>query len=197
VFDKTLEEPVPQRLIDTARGVPSVRREGNVIPLRRKTPPRNAWPRWVGLAASLIVGVIIGQALLRGPQAGPITAARDGRLIANGVLAQALSEQLASTQSAQAPVHLGVSFKAKNGDYCRTFSMHEPTALAGLACRDHDEWHVQALTQTTAPESGSSTYRPAASEIPKSVMQAVEENISGDTLDANAEQQAREKGWHH
>ena len=75
VFDKTLEEPVPQRLIDTARGVPSVRREGNVIPLRRKSPPRKAWPQWVGLAASLVLGVIIGQAILRSPQAGPITSA--------------------------------------------------------------------------------------------------------------------------
>jgi hypothetical protein len=195
VFDKTLEEPVPQRLVDTARGVPAVRREGNVIPLRRKAPSRQAWPQWVGLAASLVLGVIIGQAMLRSPPAGPITAARDGRLTANGVLAQALSEQLASTPPAQSPVRIGVSFKSKAGDYCRTFSLYDSTALAGLACREHDEWHVQALAQTTQPGQASNTYRQAAAEIPKSVMQAVEDNIAGDTLDAHAEQLARDKSW--
>ena len=193
VFDKALEESVPQRLIDAARGVPSVRREGNVIPLRRKAPPRKAWPQWVGLAASLVVGLIIGQALLRGPQSGPITAARDGRLTANGVLAQALSEQLASTQPGQAPVHIGISFKSKTGAYCRTFSVHDSTALAGVACREHDEWHVQTLAQSTTPQTGS--YRQAASETPKSVTQAVEDTIVGDALDAHAEQLARDKNW--
>jgi hypothetical protein len=195
VFDKTLEEPVPQRLIDTARGVPSVRREGNVIPLRRKAPARRAWPQWVGLAASLVVGVIIGQALLRGSQSGPITAERDGRLKAKGVLAQALSEQLAGAQPEQSPVRIGVSFKAKNGGYCRTFNLHDSTALAGLACRDHNEWYVQALAQTAAAESGSSTYRQAAAEIPKSVMAAVDDNIAGEPLDTHAEQLARDKSW--
>jgi hypothetical protein len=194
-FDKTLDEPVPQRLVDAARGVPSVRREGNVIPLRRKAPPRKVWPQWVAVAASLVLGIIIGQAILRSPQSGPLVASHDGRLTANGVLAQALSEQLASAQPDQAPVRLGVSFKSKSGAYCRTFSMHDSTALAGLACRDHDEWHVQTLAQTTAPEPGSSTYRPAASEIPKPVRDAVGDNIAGDALDAHAEQLARDKSW--
>ena len=36
-FNNVLDEPIPQRLADAARGVPAVRREGNVIPLRRKT----------------------------------------------------------------------------------------------------------------------------------------------------------------
>jgi hypothetical protein len=172
-----------------------VRREGNVIPLRRKTPPRKAWPQWVGLAASLVLGVVIGQAILRSPQSSPITTARDGRLTANGVLAQALSEQLASAPPAQAPVRIGVSFKSKNGAYCRTFSLGDSSVLAGLACRDHDEWHVQALAQTTQPGQAGSAYRQAAAEIPKSVMQAVEDNIAGDTLDAHAEQLARDKSW--
>jgi len=194
-FDKTLQEPIPQRLVDTARGVPSVRREGNVIPLRRKAPPRKVWPQWAALAASLVLGVIIGQAMLRGPQAGPITASHDGRLTASGVLAQALSEQLASAQPDQFAVRIGVSFKSKTGEYCRTFSLHDTTALAGLACRDHDEWRVQALAQTTQPEQGSSTYRQAAAEIPKSVMQAVEDDIAGNPLDAHAEQLARDRNW--
>ena len=83
-FDNVIEEPTPQRLINAARGVPAVRREGNVIPLRRKAPPPRAWPQWASIAASLVVGVIIGQAVLRGSGNSAVTS-RDGKLLANGV----------------------------------------------------------------------------------------------------------------
>ena len=193
-FDNVTEEPTPQRLINAARGVPAVRREGNVIPLRRKAPPPRAWPQWASIAASLVVGVIIGQAMLRGSGNTTVTS-RDGKLLANGVLARALSEQLASTQTDQNPVRIGVSFKSKGGDYCRTFTVKESTILAGLACRDHDDWHVQVLTQTTSAPEGSAVYRQAASELPKSVLQAVDDSIAGDPLDANAEAAVRDKSW--
>ena len=53
-FNNVVHEPTPQRLIDAARGVPAVRREGNVIPLRRKAPASRAWPQWAAIAASLV-----------------------------------------------------------------------------------------------------------------------------------------------
>jgi hypothetical protein len=193
-FDNVINEPTPQRLIDAARGVPAVRREGNVIPLRRKAPPPRAWPQWASIAASLVVGVIIGQAMLRGSGSDLVTS-RGGQLLANSVLAHALSEQLASTQTDQSAVRVGVSFKSKAGAYCRTFTAHESTALAGLACRDHDDWHVQVLAQTTPTPDNGTAYRQAGSALPKSVLQAVDDNIAGEPLDAAAETAAREKNW--
>ncbi len=198
-FDKVLDEPPPQRLVDAARGVPAVRREGNVIPLRRKQPQRTAWPQWATMAASLVIGVIIGQVLLRMPTSGAPVVARNGQVLANGTLAQALSEQLASTQAPDAPVRIGVSFKSKTGDYCRTFTMHA-TTLAGLACRDQNDWRVKILAQNPQSESntgnGGGSYRQAGSEMPRSVLQAVDESISGDPLDAHAEALARDVHWH-
>jgi hypothetical protein len=193
-FDNTLDEPTPQRLIDAARGVPAVRREGNVIPLRRKAPPRQAWPQWASIAASLVIGVIIGQAMLRGSGSASVTS-RDGQLLANVVLAHALSNQLASAQTDQTPVQIGLSFKSKAGDYCRTFTVHEATTLAGLACRQHDDWHVQVLAQAASTTGTGGAYRQAGSQIPKSVLQAVDDNIAGDPLDAHAEAAARDKNW--
>ena len=193
-FDNVVDEPTPQRLIDAARGVPSVRREGNVIPLRRKAPPPRAWPQWASIAASLVVGVIIGQAMLRGSGSNLVTS-RDGQLLANSVLSHALSEQLSSTQTDQSPVRMGVSFKSKTGAYCRTFTTHESTTLAGLACRDHDDWRVQVLAQTTATPDTGTAYRQASSAIPKSVLQAVDDTIAGEPLDAATETAAREKNW--
>jgi hypothetical protein len=193
-FDNVLNEPTPQRLIDAARGVPAVRREGNVIPLRRKATPPRAWPQWASIAASLVVGVIIGQAMLRGSGSDLVTS-RGGQLLANSVLSHALSEQLASTQTDQSAVRVGVSFKSKAGTYCRTFTAHESTTLAGLACRDHDDWRVQVLAQTTSTPENNTAYRQAGSALPKSVLQAVDDNISGEPLDAAAESAAREKNW--
>ena len=79
--------------------------------------------------------------------------------------------------------------------------MHAPTTLAGLACRDHSDWRVQVLAQTPQSESNSTngsggTYRQAGSEMPRSVLQAVTDNIAGDPLDAHAEALAREMRWH-
>lgn len=194
-FNNVIDEPIPQRLIDAARGVPSVRREGNVIPLRRKAPPRWAWSQWVSIAASLVIGVIIGQAMLHGTRDAPVTS-RDGQLLASGVLSHALSEQLASAQATdQTPVRIGFSFKSKAGDYCRTFTLHESTTFAGLACRQHDDWRVQVLAQATSTAENSGAYRQAGSEIPKSVLQAVDDNIAGDPLDAHTEATARDKNW--
>jgi hypothetical protein len=193
-FDNVIEEPTPQRLINAARGVPAVRREGNVIPLRRKAPPPRAWPQWASIAASLIVGVIIGQAMLRGSGSDLVTS-RGGQLLANSVLSHTLSEQLASTQTDQSAVHVGVSFKSKAGVYCRTFTAHESTTLAGLACRDHEDWRVQVLAQTTSTPDNALAYRQASSELPKSVLQAVDDNIAGEPLDAAAETAARDKSW--
>jgi hypothetical protein len=198
-FDKVLDEPTPQRLMDAARGVPAVRREGNVIPLRRRQSHRIAWPQWATMAASLVIGVVIGQMLLRMPTAGAPVALRNGQVLASGTLAQALSDQLASTQKPDTPVRIGVSFKSKAGDYCRTFTMQEPTLLAGLACRDHDDWRVQVLAQRPQSQSNSNnasgSYRQAGSELPRPVIQAVDDTIAGDSLDAHAEALARDKHW--
>jgi len=146
------------------------------------------------MAASLIVGVLIGQAMLRSPGNSPITS-RNGQLLASGTLANALSDQLAGAQTEQTPVKIGVSFKSKTGDYCRTFTVREPTSLAGLACHNHDDWQVQMLAQTATTSENGTQYRQAGSDTPRSVVQAVEDTIAGDPLDAHAEAAARDKHW--
>lgn len=194
-FDKVLDEPPPQRLSDAARGAPAVRREGNVIPLRRKLPSRRAWPQWTSLAASLVIGVVIGQVLVRTTGNTGAISSSDGRLLANGVLAEALSEQLSSTQKDDTPVRIGSSFKSKSGDYCRTFTLRDSATLAGLACRQQDHWQVQVLAQAVATSADGNQYRQAGSQVPPSVTRAADDIIAGEPLDASAENAAREKHW--
>jgi hypothetical protein len=124
-------------------------------------------------------------------------ASRNGHLFASGPLAQALSDQLASTGSAGAPVQMGISFRDKRGNYCRTFALSDASALAGLACHDGDGWRVDVLARAEGggADAAAAQYRPAASAMPKAVLQTVEERIAGEPLDARGEAAARGSGW--
>lgn len=195
-FAPSLTEPVPERLLASVRGAPAGARAGNVIPFGARPRPRWSWPQWGAIAASLIVGVLLGPLLLRpsAPQA-PIESS-GGRVLASGVLAHALSQQLASAQPRGGPVAIGVSFRARSGGYCRTFVLHETQSLAGLACREGPEWAVMALARSEARSTGGGGgYTQAGSALPPAVSRTLDELIAGEPLDAAGEAAASARGW--
>jgi hypothetical protein len=194
-FNRVLDEPVPARLLRVVRNDPAGPRKGNVVALPRRRAARWGWPQWSAIAASLIVGVIVGRlALISSRASGPILM-RGGRVLASGALAAALSDRLAADQSPADAVRIGVSFRSKSGEYCRTFAVAAPAALAGVACRAADAWHVRVLARTQAQGSGSAAYRQAGSSMPPSVIAAVGNLIAGEPLDAHAEAAARRQHW--
>lgn len=200
-FDGVLDEPVPDRLIVTARNAPAASPATKVTELVRARAEKSArlerrwsWPQWGAMAASLVLGVLLGQALLRPPADAPIVA-RNGRLVAQDALAEALSNQLASGQPIDARVALGLSFRSKSGEYCRTFVLREGQGLAGLACREGDAWAVEIVAPGESPGSAGTDYRMAGAELPLLVLQAVEQRIEGESLDASGEAAALERGW--
>jgi hypothetical protein len=146
---------------------------------------------WSGLpaAAALACGLLIGVAIERDAGADMIAGAHGG-LVAHGQLADALSNRLASEASSGPAV--GVSFRAKDGRYCRTF---ETTNTAGVACRDTRSWAIAALSATSVEAGSQSAYRPAASAMPDLIRKAVTGMIQGAPFDATAERQARDRGW--
>jgi anti-sigma factor RsiW len=86
-FAGVLDEPVPDRLLRAANKAPA---NAGAQPRRRWS-----WPEWTSIAASLLIGILAGRAILQ-PQSESrlVAAGSDGRVIAGGALAQALSEQL-------------------------------------------------------------------------------------------------------
>ena len=192
-LDPVLDEPLPQRLLASVQGAPAQRRADRSA-LQHQAAPRWSWPQWGAIAASLVTGVLLGPLLWRMP-AGSMLVSRDGQVLASGALARALTEQLASNQPPGAPVQIGVSFRARNGDYCRTFVLREKNALAGLACRGHEAWRLEVLAQNPAEPAAAAGYRPAASALPPGVARTLDELIAGEPLDAGAEAAARERGW--
>lgn len=187
-FDPVLQEPVPDRLLTAARS-PSSASKSNVVPLRGHKVATRPQSRWFALAASFILGALalqFGGRLLR---SNSITE-RDGQMLAAGNLREALSNQLAASQTQSSAVQIGVSFLSRDGHYCRTFQLHE---LGGLACNEGGNWKLEVLAREN--HTGNAQYRPAASSLPPAVVQAVTDSISGEPLDAKEETSARAEKW--
>ena len=90
---------------------------------------------------------------------------------------------------------IGLSFLAKSGEYCRTFSISGGAAGSGLACRQTNQWQIRTLTQPVPGPGRDSEYRTASSSLPPAILSAVQDQIVGDPLDRAAEIAAREQGW--
>jgi anti-sigma factor RsiW len=193
-FDKILDQPVPERLLQVVHSAPAAHRGNNIVPLRPRGARGWAWPQWTAIAASLVAGVIAGRLALVPAATGPIVM-RGGEVVASGALAHALSDQLAANQPATGAVRIGVSFRSKSGQYCRTFAWRQTAALAGLACRAADGWQVSVLAHSQSPGADSASYRQAASAMPAAVIAAVGDLIAGEPLDAQSEAAARAKHW--
>ena len=129
-YNGVLQEAVPQRLAQAVkRGTPSG--PAQVIDLarvraeraRRGNGQRQVKMRRYSIAASLAVGLMAGIVVQRLAAPGAVTEFHDGTLLARGALAQALNEQLASSPVPGAAVRVGLSFRSRSGNYCRTFAL--------------------------------------------------------------------------
>lgn len=178
-------EPVPDRLADAVSGA------GKVVSLdaarqRRATPP---WGQWGLVAAGIVAGVVVGVSLPRGP--APLVG---GDMRARGQLASALDSQLASAPKTGALVRVGLSFRARDHRYCRTFAVTKGAGPAGLACRDGDGWAVRmAVARTEARPGGD--YRAAAADTPPEVIALAQAIMLDEPLDAPGEAAAKARGW--
>ncbi|MBR0552508.1 anti-sigma factor family protein [Stakelama marina] len=187
-FDTVAAEPVPDALADMVRGADTVvsldeRRE-------RRRPFGGHWYRnAAAIAATLALGVIAGHTLRIGGGSAGGFAMHDGRLIASGQVAHALDTQLASSQPHDATTRMLVSFRAKDGSYCRVFEM---ARQGGIACNDKGDWQVRQL-RGVAGESAAD-YRQAGSSA-GALMADAQDMMAGAPLDAAQEKAAADRNW--
>jgi hypothetical protein len=191
-FDRTLDEPIPQELLDAVQGAPIV--DLKTARARR----RRLWPAttlWFTAAASLVLAALMVPRLLHLASDEPNLVTVGSNRSAAGELARALSLRLAS-EPPSGHVRLSISFVAKSGEYCRTFiEAHNEHSVAGLACRERDSWRVHVLEPISASAGEGGDYRQAASALPPLVLQAVETRMAGEPLDATGEAKARDGDW--
>ncbi|MES3021175.1 MAG: hypothetical protein V4857_06270 [Pseudomonadota bacterium] len=199
-FAGALKEPVPQGLQGMLRtgtvvqldAVRSARAQaaGQPAPAPRR---RWSWPEWGALAATLVIGVLAGSMGIGSTTGEPQLAALDakaGTLMAQGKLAAALSNQLSGAPPAGGEVRIGLTFAAKDGNYCRSFAL---SGTAGLACHGEAGWSIPVLTEAGGDAPGA--YRRAGVAMPGPVLEAIDARIEGQSLDAAAEHAAQQQGW--
>jgi anti-sigma factor RsiW len=199
-FAPVLDEPVPERLrqllappapvvsLDAARAARDAQRSAS---RPAQWPKRlSPWAQWGGLAASLVLGVLLGLLLPRGDAPQGLAALDDGSLVASGAVAQALTTQLAGDARQGTSVAVQLTFLDKAGHVCRTFTS---ARVGGLACRDGERWTVEQLVALEPDAAG--TMRQAASSLPRVLLDAVDRRIDGNAFDAAQERQARDQGW--
>ena len=196
-FNKVLNQPVPEQLANVARGklTPApASGHGKVLqfPARAGRAPATPWRarEWVAMAASLLLGALISWRVLAPGEGESIVAGNDA-LVARGELARALDVQLASEQRGEEPVLIGLTFKARDGSYCRSFVM-SAARTAGLACRAGADWQLTA-TESVSPSQGQ--LHQAGSALSPAILRAIESRGEGAALDAEAERSAQASGW--
>lgn len=174
-FAPVADEQVPDRLAALLKS--------NVVdlPTPKTRPILSRWRAAAALAACLVLGLTIGISVSRGP-----VSSGAGGLYASGSLAAALDDQVGGADGA---VKVAVSFRDKQGAYCRVFSS---SATDGIACRDASGWALRRTQQGSTTQHGD--YAQAGSPDPD-LMAAAQDMMAGEPLDAKAEAAARGAGW--
>ena len=181
---RELDTTIPERLIGAIRSAPVSWRWR----LRAVLTPVLSVRRLVPTGAALALGLVVG--LVARPQ-GDLGADPSGQLVAQGALGRTLDTRLASEGAGPGPARIGISFRDKAGEDCRTFTDGKS---AGLACRRGGAWVVETLARRV-PEDEGAVYRMAGSDMPDAVRRAVTANMAGEPFDAAAEARARASGW--
>ncbi|TFW34427.1 hypothetical protein E4O92_03985 [Massilia horti] len=196
-FAHIVNESVPPRVYpDTTSGKVvhlNAVRAARHQQLQVRDRPHLPWTRWAALAAALVTGVlagVFGYWTLQDDNQALAAAGKDGALLAQGKLATALSQQMASIGTAGSKIRIGISFAAKDGNYCRSFAVG---TSAGLACMKGGQWTIPVLAEGKVGNSGAQ--REAYSVTPPSVLAAIGERIQGAALSVDAERAARQRGW--
>lgn len=155
---------------------------------------RHAPRRWLPLAAAAAVGVLAVGLWLRTQAPNTPWREDNGVRIATGALADGLDQALASEPRADDAVRIGLSFRDRDGRWCRSFTL-PAEALAGLACRRGGDWELVASAALDVPPADGDALRQASADLPAEVLDAIDARIDGDAALAEQERAARETGW--
>jgi len=145
---------------------------------------------WMKLAATLALGIVVGQFVSPVATPQPIKLDR-GRMLASADLAKGLSS-VAGGNTANGGLRLGFSFNTDK-TVCRTFRLEDAHPVAGLACREGKQWVVRAMAE--APPHIDAELKTASNDLPMAILAIVDETIVGEALTNDFEQQAMSSDW--
>jgi hypothetical protein len=178
-FEPLMTTPVPDHIAAPPSDLSAAR--------ERRAARGFGLPQWAAIAATLVVGIGLGNVVGERGGHDPVTI-EGGRMIAAGDLDKALDTQLASSSPDQ-PTRIGLTFRNQAAALCRSF---QDKSASGLACRDGKAWRIEGMYGASPAPEG--TYRMAAGADPR-LSALIDSTIAGEPLDAAGERAALEKGW--
>jgi len=198
-FAPVISAPVPDRLIKVVTsGASSSGESGGAVVdfaavlAARKAPPAHAndaggawrWPQLGAIAASLVIGVMIGGSLLSG--AGPDSSAGGGLVLASADLDTMLDSVPSGKKVDLANLGTGevvLTFRNIEGRLCRQFVLEGSDGTSdALACADGagtGRWQIEAYGRRAAPVG---EMKLAGGDAAPAVVAAVDAMIAGDPL---------------
>jgi hypothetical protein len=101
----------------------------------------------------------------------------------HAVLESTASAELIKIPGEDAAVRAVLTFKAKDGRFCREFEMLDDSGgSTGIACRERGQWRTEVLASGgSAPASGNS-YTPAGASDEAAVARVYEDLVQGEPL---------------
>ncbi|WP_150910674.1 anti-sigma factor [Marinobacter halotolerans] len=195
-LNSILDEPVPQHLIDAARGAPSAANEP-ASPEPRSTrkvvdfPKKPVFSRWAYATAASVTLLVAASAFIISPGDAP------------SGLAQALNESLEQTASGEVysqpegavQVMPVATFKTAEAGVCRQFAAKmQDQQTVGLACRSGEgEWQIRA-SETLADSDNAQAYIPASGNGGV-IAEALQSLDGGEPLSSEQEQALMSDRW--
>jgi len=156
---EVLEQPVPQHLVDAARGNPAGPARGKKV---LAFPARSFVSRWAyATAASVTLAVVAGTYMLAG-QPDLAQSDRLARVVSEGLEVTA-SGDIYRAPGQQGQVMPMATFATADAGVCRQYAaQYQGEQNVGLACRQPDSrWQIRAQ-QTLAAGSQPRLYAPAS-----------------------------------
>jgi hypothetical protein len=214
VFEPTLQEPIPDRLLAAIARAPVGRRvppttsffdrvRSIVSASTESLFPNGFTP---AMAASMAALVAVGAAggWLGGRATAPtdLVAVAGSGLVASGTLADALERKLSGTATKSevtgAVVTPVLSFPTTKSGMCREYRIAAETGpeFAGLACRTTDGvWRVALHIETPKQPPAAEGYQTAAGASVLTIDALVDTMISGPALGRDDEAALLKNGW--
>lgn len=191
------KEPMPDAVMDLLQNGPDQSKSkmnGKVIqfPLQRFIQSPQQWATPLAASLALAIGVGLGLQLSGNNSASqndelPFASIIDASSPIHQTLETILSgETMTAGDSLIIPV---LTFKSKDGDYCREFSITSGAiANRAVACRHYDQWNLKFAVVVPSQSGNASDYTTASAEIGGQFDSFVESLMADDALDADDEQ---------
>lgn len=162
-FDALLNEPVPQRLIDAARGVKPGTNKVVSLPLRKRLT--NNWNMAIAAGFVLAAGLGISLSLLQTPK--PSESTQYANLL-QSALTEIPSGQARSSADKQWQLMPIASYAVDQQGLCREYAgAFQGQSFYGLACQNsqgHWQTIIDSSIAATNAASGDTQYTPASGE---------------------------------